>query len=115
MAQGLPSGSPGTERIRTFVIDGIELKGDVSPPIRSEQHIARSFQRVDGNGTVELWWCWNCGRQNGMWKKHQTYDCPHRNTPGTQSNSLSLRSLALCLLRVRTLTPNLSAMVFSLK
>ena len=85
---GMLSGSPGIERIRTFTIDGIELKGDVSPPIRSEQHLARSFQRADGNGTIELFWCWSCGR-GGMWKKHATYDCPNNraNSNNTSNNS----------------------------
>ena len=79
-------GSSGIERIRTFKIDGVEVKGDVSPPLRAQQHEARSFERTDGQGTVDLWWCWNCGKPGGLWKKHQTYDCPRLRSEGNTSN-----------------------------
>ena len=77
VAAGVTSGSPGIERIRTFKINDVELKGDISPPLRAEQNIARSFQKTDGSGTVELWWCWKCGRGGaGLWRPHSTCDCP---------------------------------------
>jgi hypothetical protein len=77
VAAGMTSGSPGIERIRSFKINDVELKGDISPPLRSEQNIARSFQKTDGSGTMELWWCWKCGRGGaGLWRPHSTHDCP---------------------------------------
>ena len=86
VAAGLSSGSPGMERIRSFHVDGTEVKGDVSPPLRSEQHVARPFHKVDGNGTIELWWCWNCGRGRGQWRNHLTYDCPGLRQPQAPTN-----------------------------
>ena len=77
VAAGMTSGSPGIERVRTFKINDVELKGDISPPLRSEQNIARSFQKTDGSGTMELWWCWKCGRGGAsLWQPHSMHDCP---------------------------------------
>ena len=98
VAQGPPVGSPGIERMRTFAIDGVQVKGDVSPPLKSEQHLSRKFEKVDGSGFIELWWCWRCGNRGGMWKKHVTYDCPHGRTStpdntGSDSQPSSERSV----------------------
>ncbi len=65
-------------------MDGVQYKGDVSMPRQGQESTPRVFKRLDNDSDIELFWCWKCGQQGGMWKRHTTRNCPFRrsSSPG---------------------------------
>jgi hypothetical protein len=83
-----PRSAPGKPRIREFVVDGIKVHGDTTPPAQADLFKPRSFTKVDGSGTIELYWCKLHGF-NGMWQNHQCKDCPLLRTGGQGSGNMA--------------------------
>ena len=84
------AGTTPEECIHTFTMDGVQYKGNVSAPKQNQENLPRVFKHLDNNADIELFWCWKCGQQGGVWKCHTTRNCPFRwtSSPGqdTQDN-----------------------------
>jgi hypothetical protein len=85
MVAATPPSNNNGDKTKQFTVNNIKVKGDTSRPKDGDHDKPRTFTKVDGSGTIELWWCRIHGTYGGQWQDHKTSDCPNLRNGGTSS------------------------------